>query len=408
MHQTVREFFLRPHHRVHSHLNLTSEDDAREMIQLTCVRFLEVLDWELALTGAKDVLEHIGSRQALIEHLNKRPFLKYAIGYLKESTGVDPAIMERLRLILIRNIVGPHMRSMYLLLRPLIIAFEALDICHETWSFVRHQAWDLTYQTKLDSLLQRAAECGLPIAVGNLIAASASVDGDEVSPLNLASKGGHYLTAAVLLDHGASPEQQDQYGNKALHLAVQGSHLAVAQLLLQRGASIQAFNNERQNALHFASQTGNRRIVQLFLDSGIDNSARDRLGRSPLYIAASHGNSVIFQLLLDLGVDTHIYNRDGPTPLHFISLQQGSEAMLLYHNSTPAHERRCIITKPMALLSAFLNETPDPEGSRNMRYYAHSGSTVSVNSFCHSESETWLNQLLSYGVNPRKRKCFYE
>ncbi|KAH8145450.1 uncharacterized protein LAJ45_10572 [Morchella importuna] len=104
-------------------------------------------------------------------------------------------------------------------------------------------------------------------------------------------KGGHYLTAAVLLDHGASPEQQDQYGNKALHLAVQGSHLAVAQLLLQRGASIQAFNNERQNALHFASQTGNRRIVQLLLDSGIDNSARDRLGRSPLYIAASHGNS---------------------------------------------------------------------------------------------------------------------
>ncbi|KAI5838331.1 hypothetical protein DFP73DRAFT_485987 [Morchella snyderi] len=220
MHHTVREFFLRPYHRVqYSHLNLTSDDDARAMIQLTCVRFIEVLDWELALTSARDV-EHIGSRQALIEHLNKRPFFKYAIGYLKESTEIDPAIMERLRLVPTRNIVGPHMHSMYLLIKPLLIAFDAADTCHKNWSRVQHQSWNLTYQAKLDSLLQRAAGCGLPIAVGNLIAASASVDGDEVSPLNLASKGGHYLTAAVLLDHGASPEQQDQCGNKALHLAV--------------------------------------------------------------------------------------------------------------------------------------------------------------------------------------------
>jgi ankyrin repeat protein len=55
-------------------------------------------------------------------------------------------------------------------------------------------------------------------------------------PLFHAAIGGHLEVAAFLLDHGASPNLQDQFGDTPLMVACAKGYGDVATLLLQRGA----------------------------------------------------------------------------------------------------------------------------------------------------------------------------
>ena len=85
MHQTVREFFLRPHQAVARSCfpDIDNGQHARRMIQTTCVRYLKLHHKELIgrFQSATDDWRDADYRQ-FVRYLNTRPFIKYSLELL--------------------------------------------------------------------------------------------------------------------------------------------------------------------------------------------------------------------------------------------------------------------------------------------------------------------------------------
>ena len=94
---------------------------------------------------------------------------------------------------------------------------------------------------------------------------------------------GHDKTASLLLEAGADPDEQDEYG---------------------------------RTPLHFAARNGHDKVVALLLEAGADPDAQDDHGRTPLHFAAKSTFDKVVVLLLKAGADTNVKNKDGETPLH--------------------------------------------------------------------------------------------
>ena len=67
-----------------------------------------------------------------------------------------------------------------------------------------------------------------------------------------AAEGGHEATAKLLLDAGANPDEEDDYGYTPLYWAAEGGHEATAKLLLDAGA------NTDEKALSLTRDYGHR------------------------------------------------------------------------------------------------------------------------------------------------------
>ena len=103
MHQTVREFFLRPHKSIinSTFQNNVSAQPARRMIAMTCIRYLDLQYRELgnkfqSAVGVSVLGWSSEDIVALVQYLNSRPFTKYALEFLaalKEEVNVDPDIL---------------------------------------------------------------------------------------------------------------------------------------------------------------------------------------------------------------------------------------------------------------------------------------------------------------------------
>ncbi|KAK1957356.1 ankyrin, partial [Colletotrichum sublineola] len=87
--------------------------------------------------------------------------------------------------------------------------------------------------------------------------------------LHLASMVGNESVVRLLLDTGASIDQEDEDGKTALHIAYEqfksGRHDCVIKLLLTKGANPVARTGDNQTALHIAKLRGSRRL-QILLE----------------------------------------------------------------------------------------------------------------------------------------------
>lgn len=83
---------------------------------------------------------------------------------------------------------------------------------------------------------------------------------------------------AVLLRHGANPEQMDRLGRTALMTT---SSLEVARRLLAAGARVDTVDPEGCSALHYHSRRGDAQMVELLLRAGASPELADRWGRRP-------------------------------------------------------------------------------------------------------------------------------
>jgi len=88
------------------------------------------------------------------------------------------------------------------------------------------------------------------------------------SPLHSAAKQGHAAMVALLLAHGADPEQTDQWGCAALHVAVQHAsvfsddgHVEAVKLLLRRGANPLLLDDSDMKALDYSFDTSMRQTL---------------------------------------------------------------------------------------------------------------------------------------------------
>ena len=201
--------------------------------------------------------------------------------------------------------------------------------------------------------LYYAALCGLPDLAEHLaLACPSDVNargGYFMSPLRAALARGYTKVAAVLLQHGAEVDVQDNLGwtplhwasqvgrrdivefllehhadinvqtvqgNTPLHLASGEGELDIARLLLQRRAVVHYRDNKGWTSLHTASNNGHLDVVQLLLESGAIVDARNRVQKTPLALASMNGHVEVSRFLIEGGADVNFRTKESWVPLH--------------------------------------------------------------------------------------------
>ncbi|KAJ1548822.1 hypothetical protein HK405_014554 [Cladochytrium tenue] len=143
-----------------------------------------------------------------------------------------------------------------------------------------------------------------------------NMEAKTLTPLHIATQGGHIEMVRLLLEHGAEKDARTKKQTTPLHWAAQNGHDRVARLLLDRGADLNARTAEQSTPLHFAGEDGHVEVARLLLERGADKDARDEAQLAPLHFAAFLGHVEVVRLLLDHSADRDARDLDQQTPLH--------------------------------------------------------------------------------------------
>ena len=122
-------------------------------------------------------------------------------------------------------------------------------------------------------------------------------------PLVEAVIGNNAETIKALLSSGVDVDQQDKIGYTALHYAAQNYLLDIALLLLEHKASVDAKDNYGNTPLFRAvfNSKGRGDMIQLLLRFGADKNLKNNHGVSPLELAKTIANYSIVQFFDDVG-----------------------------------------------------------------------------------------------------------
>jgi ankyrin repeat protein len=88
------------------------------------------------------------------------------------------------------------------------------------------------------------------------------------TPLLQAAENGQRETIRLLLEHGASISEQDEYQRTALHFVSAGRHAEAADEFLLHGADISPVNTKGQTFLHLVVLSRSTETVAVLLDKG--------------------------------------------------------------------------------------------------------------------------------------------
>jgi ankyrin repeat protein len=149
-----------------------------------------------------------------------------------------------------------------------------------------------------------------------------------MTPLHLATIGGHRDIVELLLNNNANIEFSTPASQTPLHQAVKFNRIKVVDLLIDRGA-----DPNRALALHVATKQNYLDIVRLLISKGVDiNYQNDGIDKAPLHEAAERGFLEIAEILLASSAKINIkFMKE--TPLHYGS-KEGHLSMvkLLVYN----------------------------------------------------------------------------
>ncbi|MBT8476854.1 MAG: ankyrin repeat domain-containing protein [Alphaproteobacteria bacterium] len=174
--------------------------------------------------------------------------------------------------------------------------------------------------------------------------------------LHWAAARGHSDVARELIEAGADPNQEGHGPDRLtpLHLASSGGHLALVELLVERGANLEAGNGAVGTPLHSAAQADRTDVVVFLHDAGANPAARTSggaYGIYPLHLAAEAGAAGPVSAILDRGFPVNAVNEaTGVTALHLGVFQGQPEAVsgLLEAGADP-HAVSTNIETPAAL-----------------------------------------------------------
>lgn len=120
----------------------------------------------------------------------------------------------------------------------------------------------------------------------------------------------------VLLDNGASVNQQDNMGRSPLIAASMTDKKELVSLLLERKADTNLRTERGETALLLSVRTGLVDIVDVLLtDPNINLDLKNEDGWSALMYASRGGNLALVRALLDKGANINLQSSDGETAL---------------------------------------------------------------------------------------------
>lgn len=100
------------------------------------------------------------------------------------------------------------------------------------------------------------------------------------TPLITAAALGNNEAIKMLIDAGASINNQNNDGSTALHTAIVFGKTEVAKTLIESGINLNIQNNDGSTALHIASFFCRENIVESLLQNGADRSVKNKWGNT--------------------------------------------------------------------------------------------------------------------------------
>jgi Ankyrin repeats (3 copies) len=117
----------------------------------------------------------------------------------------------------------------------------------------------------------------------------------------------------LLIKSGADVNLSDGEGVTALIRAARGGDIHIARLLIENGADVNAKNSGGESALHIAAQLGNTGYMKTLIDAKADLNSQDQKGETPLMVGASRIEVV--KVLVEAGASPNITDISGLTAL---------------------------------------------------------------------------------------------
>ena len=195
-------------------------------------------------------------------------------------------------------------------------------------------------------------ECGLSPNSGN---------SNNFTALMIASRGGHFGCASLLLDHQAIINAKDVKTSKAaLHIAVTNNHTDILELLLNHNAIIDIEDIEGFTPLSLACLRGSIGSVEILLNRGAKVNCRDHVGRTPAMNAARSGHMHILEVLVQHNANLEHITYHGKTASSY-AMNRGHHEVVAWIESY-LHDKS---TKPVV----------EPKGTSELSIMSSSDST---------------------------------
>lgn len=136
--------------------------------------------------------------------------------------------------------------------------------------------------------------------------------------LHEAVQEGHAEIVDLLLENGASvDDDKDDYGTP-LHVAAGGGKIEIARLLLREGADVDAIDRNDSTPLTHAIEKGHLAMAEALLAAGAGLTSRHtEFEMSALDLAATTDRDDVVRLLIEYGAEVNLAASNGCTALHF-------------------------------------------------------------------------------------------
>ncbi|XP_071217949.1 transient receptor potential cation channel subfamily A member 1a isoform X2 [Salvelinus alpinus] len=263
--------------------------------------------------------------------------------------------------------------------------------------------------------LHYACRLGIPESVTNMLGLIVSLDQkskQKKSALHYAAEYGRINTCHRLLEWMTCTRllnEGDERGMTPLHLASRGGHIKVLELLLRKGALFHS-DSKGWTCLHHAAAEGYTQTMIILLESNIkllDKTDEDM--NTALHLAAREGHAAAVTLLLGRGAQMML-NRSDASFLHeavlngrkdvafaVIHNERCAEAMLLFEVKST---KRCVVMDMIEFL---------PESFKHLLDTCVKESDVDVNSYNYSIEYTfkWLQAPIHIIKLAKTDKSYY-